>query len=118
MLTVSLDHLPLGIRPNSNAHYYVRAKQAKLAAEATVAVLPPPPAEPLDGVTVIYQFWLPDRRVRDIDNLCHQAKPHLDAIVRSGWLRDDRWPCVRRLVAVADIRPGRPGMSIYIREDD
>ena len=114
MLTITFNHLPLGIRPNANYHYHIRSKKAQEAAAATYERLPEPPDIPLDGVDVAYIFYLPDLRHRDPDNLVFSCKPHLDAIVRSGWLRDDRWPCVRRIFTCCLYRPKEPGFTIQL----
>ena len=74
---------------------------------------------------VEYEFHLPDRRRRDIDNLVAASKPALDGLVDAGILADDagvdlvcrRAPGRASPALVVTVRPRRrrPGESLPIR---
>jgi len=44
------------------------------------------PMAPAGEVRAVLAVWVPDRRARDLDNLC---KAPLDALVKAGVLKDD-----------------------------
>ncbi len=51
----------------------------------------------LDSVTVSVAFGLPDRRVRDLDNLIASCKPLMDGIVAAGAIVDDSIDVITRM---------------------
>lgn len=47
------------------------------------------PGTPLDSAVVSIEFVVPDKRVRDADNLITSSKPIMDALVTHGVIKDD-----------------------------
>ncbi len=85
-------------------------EQARLVGRATWGDRPP-----VDPADLIFEFVVPDHRIRDIDGLVGAAKPLIDGLVDAGVLVGDDTRHVRSLHATCRLVPGVREVRITVR---
>jgi hypothetical protein len=111
-LSVLLPFPSAKLGANSRTHYLHKGRIAKASRRVAhlcgIAAMVGLPRDsfPLRRYLVAYEFLLPSRHRRDLDNLVGQMKPFLDGLVDCGLLADDseavRLTATKRLVGRAD----------------
>ncbi len=104
--------------PNSRVHWSKRARCARAWRTAVhmLALQAEIPAQ--DHVTVALEFFPPDRRRRDADNLVSGVLKHcLDGLVDAGVIVDDSPEFVTaRMPVIRDVRDDRQAMWLLTVE--
>ena len=114
--TIRVNEFPPTLNELNNIHYRVRAKKkeywSKLIEKECIAQQ----IKPMNKVSVTFEFYLPDKRRRDLDNLGFAAKFVLDGLVNAGILVDDSYREVSelRFVIGGITKPKR--MNIHLVE--
>ena len=73
---------------------------------------------PFKKASVRYDFYLPDLRARDEDNLSASMKPALDGVVSAGLITDDKWTVIRREAPTFCVDRELPRVTITVTEID
>ena len=74
-----------------------------------------PSLYPLPGpFRLVAIFYMPDRRHRDLRQLCTQLKPYEDELIDAGIIQGDSWRYIPIQISRAIYRPKEPGFEIQI----
>jgi len=115
-VSIELPLPPAALSPNARVDRRrvapIRAAYREHACAAGIAAQDRGPRRRWDFTTVTYQFHLPDRRRRDIDNLIASAKAILDGLQDAQVFTDDAGV---RLVAERYLDPHRPRLQVEVR---
>lgn len=89
-MKATIPGLPLGWSINhSNPNPKHRARIQR-GVKSAVRDYIPIRVHPIEGsVGLMLDFYPPDRRRRDLDNLISKCKPLIDVLVERGWIADD-----------------------------
>ena len=89
-MDVTIPGLPTGWDNNKRGNHFKQAKvQRDVKEKMREHVLEV--GEPLEGdLWLFLDFYQPDRRVRDLENLIARCKPLIDVLVEKGWMHDDK----------------------------
>lgn len=85
------------IDPKLHAHNsgHWRTKAAAVKAARQIAKVRAHSQPRLKGPVVLdIEFTVPDRRRRDVLNLCQSLKPTIDGVVDAGGIDGDHWECL------------------------
>jgi len=91
ILRIEIEHLPYPeLSPNSRLHWAVKARAVKAAREEVGWLAKAQWRDKLMArARISYEFYVKDKRRRDLDNLLAMAKPWQDGLVDAGVLEDD-----------------------------
>lgn len=93
MLTIRIPSLPpKECSPNWRGHWAARNRavgQAKDWVIALVLVVSPWWPKPIANPVVTVTWGMPDKRVRDYDNMVAMTKPYIDGLVAAGVIAKD-----------------------------
>lgn len=89
------------VTPNSRHHWSVRSRKNRVWRSATALLARQARIPALDRIEVRLDYWPPDRRRRDADNLVSGVlKPCVDGLVDAGVVADDSPEFVRLAMPV------------------
>lgn len=97
---------------HNKGHWSTKKRKIKTMRELAQATTLAAQVDPLGKAGVHYNFWFPDRRVRDEANYIHACKPYLDGIVDAGLINDDRWLDLSTLGVTSKISKANPRVEL------
>jgi len=82
-----------------NRHQHVNNNVKREYARIAHSVLPPPPDVPWEHIELEYVLYLPNKLKRDISNVLSVVdKNFCDALTTHGWIVDDNYNHLKRVV--------------------
>lgn len=109
-VTFVLDLPP--VFAHNTGHWRTKSKKIKsMRAEAAAACKK---QKPFGKATVYYDFFFPDRRVRDEANYIHGCKPYMDGLVDGGFIKDDRWTFLSTGGTTSRVSKAKPRVEITL----
>lgn len=92
-MSVVLPWPPKELSPNARVHYRVKAAAVRTYQDGAywLAVNDRRLFDPLGEIKLRCEFYPPDRRARDLDNMFASIKAGMDGIARSFGINDQRF---------------------------
>lgn len=115
-IVIPTDELALSL--NSRAHWSRRAEANRSLREVAYFKAKEAELPRLRRGAVVVEFYLPDRRRRDLDNLLAACKPAIDGLVAAHVFEDDSINHITRITAsyVGQKTPGEVVLTVYGEE--
>lgn len=110
-LNVTLGWPAAALSPNARGHWSKKARANKMAMTEVLCLLPRSTCIPKGSMAVWLQFYQPDLKARDVDNLTACMKPYIDAIFRLGKANDNQ---IRKIISEKLPPDGNPRVELKI----
>ena len=119
-IVIDLPYPPRALHAHNTGHW--RQKAAPTKAYRAIAKLLTRKAmgrtrRKWDRARLSILIRFPDRRRRDILNVCHSLKPAIDGLVDAGLLLDDNWQVLSIGTIHGIVSKGCPGITLTIERD-
>ena len=114
--TLTVYEFPPTLNELNNIHYRVRAKRKEYWSKLIEKECAAQKIKPVAKVSVTFEFYLPDKRRRDLDNFGFAAKFILDGLVNAGILTDDSYKEVSELHFLVGGIANPKSINIHLHE--
>lgn len=89
-MKATIPGMPTGWDLNDRGRSWQKKARVQRGTKVVAREHVPVCAYPREGKLVLYlDFYQPDKRKRDIDQLIQKAKPIIDVLQERGWMKDD-----------------------------